>query len=44
MVERLQRSVMMQKGAVKSEFEAGLRHATTGKLSVTPAINRIREG
>ena len=39
MVEWLQRSVMMQKGAVKREFETGLRHAKTGKLSDTPAVN-----
>ena len=39
---------MVQKVAVKREFEAELRHATTGKLSVNPAVNgyffRIREG
>ena len=29
---------MVQKMAVKREFEAGLRHATTGKLSVNPAV------
>ena len=28
-------SVMVQKVAVKQEFEAGLRHAATGKLSVS---------
>ena len=28
-------SVMVQKVAVKREFEAGLRHATTGKLSLS---------
>ena len=34
-------SVMLQKVAVKREFEAGLRHATTGKLSLfNPAVNR----
>ena len=26
---------MVQKVAVKREFEAGLRHATTGKLSLS---------
>ena len=39
---------MMQNVAVKREFEAGLRHATTGKPTVNPAVNeylfRIREG
>ena len=39
---------MVQKIAVKREFEAGLRRATTGKLSVNPAVNgylfRIRKG
>ena len=38
---------MVQKVAVKRIFEAGLRHATTGKLSVNPAdgyLFRIREG
>ena len=39
---------MVQKVAVKHEFEAGLRHATTGKLSVNSAVNvylfRIRDG
>ena len=38
---------MVQKNVVKREFEAGLRHATTGKLSINPAVNgylfRIRE-
>ena len=28
-------SVMVQKVAVKREFETGLRHATTGKLSLS---------
>ena len=39
---------MVQEVAVKRDFEAGLRHATTGKLSVNPEVNgylfRIREG
>ena len=39
---------MVQKVAVKREFEAGLHNATTGKLSVNPAVNgylcRIRKG
>ena len=40
---------MVQKVAIKREFEAGLRHATTGKLSLsTQQVNgylfRIREG
>ena len=39
---------MVQKVDVKRQFEAGLRHATSGKLSVNPATNeyrfRIREG
>ena len=39
--------IMVRKMPVKSEFKAGLRHATTGKLSVNPAENeylfRIRE-
>ena len=39
---------MVQKVAEKREFEAGLRHAATGKLSVNPAVNgylfQIREG
>ena len=30
---------MVQKVAVKREFEAGIHHATTGKLSVNPAVN-----
>ena len=30
---------MVQKVATKREFEAGLRHATTGTLSVNPAVN-----
>ena len=28
---------MVQKVAVKREFEAGLRHVTTGKLSLSPS-------
>ena len=39
---------MVQKVAVSREFEARLRHAATGKLSVNPAehgyLFRIREG
>ena len=39
---------MMQKVAVKREFEAGLRYMTTGKMFVNPAVNeylfRLREG
>ena len=39
---------MVQEVAVKREFEARLRHAAPGKLSVNPAVNgylfRIREG
>ena len=39
---------MVQKVAVSREFEAWLRHAAIGKLSVNPAENgylfRIREG
>ena len=39
---------MVQKGAVRCEFEVGLRHATTGKFSVNPAVNgylfRVNEG
>ena len=40
---------MVQKAAVKPEFEAGLCHATSRKtLSVNPAVNenlfQIREG
>ena len=39
---------MVQKVAVRREFEAGLRHATTAKLSNNPAVNgylfRIRGG
>ena len=30
---------MVQKVAVKLEFETRLRHATTGKLSIEPAVN-----
>ena len=30
---------MVQEIAIKREFEAGLRYATTGKLSVNPVIN-----
>ena len=30
---------MVQKVAIKREFEAGLRHAATGKLSVNPVVN-----
>ena len=30
---------MVQKVAVKREFEAELRHATNGTLSVNPAVN-----
>ena len=41
-------AVMVQKVAVKRKFQAGLCHATTGKLSINPAVNgylfRIREG
>ena len=39
---------MVQKVTVKREFEAGLRNAATGKISVHPAVNgylfRIRVG
>ena len=39
---------MVQKVTVLREFEARLRHAATGKLSLKPAVNgylfRIREG
>ena len=39
---------MVQKIVVKREFEAGLRHARTGKLPINPAVNgylfRIRKG
>ena len=39
---------MVQKVAVKREFETGLRHTETGKLSVNPAVNgylyRIKAG
>ena len=31
---------MVQKVAGGCEFEAGLCHLTTGKLSVNPAVNR----
>ena len=45
---RVVRAARRQKVAVRCEFEAGLRHATTGKLSVNPAVKldtfRIREG
>ena len=30
---------MVQKVVVKREFEAGLRHETTGKVSVKPVVN-----
>ena len=30
---------MVQKVAIKHEFEAGLHYAKTGKLSVNPAVN-----
>ena len=33
-VEWLEQLFMVQKAAVKREFEAGLRHTTTGKLSL----------
>ena len=32
---------MVQEVAVKGEFEAGLLHATTGKLSVNPAVKSV---
>ena len=38
---------MVQKVTVKREFEAGLRHVTTGKLSLSTQngyLFRIREG
>ena len=39
---------MVEDVTVNHEFEAGLHHATTGKLSVNPAVNgylfRIRKG
>ena len=39
---------MAQKVVGRCKFVAGLPHATTGKLSVNPAVNgylfRIREG